>query len=34
MQQNEIRISETETKYLLFIPIYQKERAKGISGRT
>ena len=34
MQQNEIRISETETEYLLFIPIYQKERAKGISGRT
>lgn len=34
MRQNEIRISETETKYLLFIPIYQKERAKGISGRT
>ena len=34
MQQNEIRISETETQYLLFIPIYQKERAKGISGRT
>ena len=34
MQQNEIRISETETKYLLSIPIYQKERAKGISGRT
>ena len=32
--QNEIKISETETEYLLFIPIYQKERAKGINGRT
>jgi hypothetical protein len=32
--QNEIKISETETEYLLFIPIYQKDRAKGINGRT
>ena len=30
--QNEIKITETETEYLLFTPIYQKERAKSISG--
>lgn len=33
MQQNEIRISETETEYLLFIPYNQKERARSINGR-
>ena len=33
MHQNEIKISETETEYLLFIPYGQRERAKGITGR-
>lgn len=33
MQKNEIKITETETEYWLFIPRGQKERARNIKGR-